>query len=87
MRAVANSVHNLRRLAWTQEEMADGGSDRLVDALVAWGDLDAVRSRVGAHLAVGADHVCVQVLEGDGAGSTLEQLGPIASLLGEDLRG
>jgi hypothetical protein len=39
-----------------------GGSDRLAEALVAWGDEAAILSRVGEHLAAGADHVCVQVL-------------------------
>jgi 2-methylisocitrate lyase-like PEP mutase family enzyme len=42
--------------------VAGGGSDRLVDALVAWGNVDAVADRVKAHLDAGADHVCVQAL-------------------------
>ena len=43
----------------------DGGSDRLVDAIVAWGDVDAVSDRVQAHLDAGADHVCVQAVGDD----------------------
>ena len=47
------------------EEQAEGGSDRLVDAVVAWGRPEAIAERVGAHLDAGADHVCVQVLDPD----------------------
>jgi len=42
--------------------MAGGGSDRLIDALVAWGDEQAIRRRIDAHWQAGADHVCVQAL-------------------------
>jgi len=47
------------------EEQAEGGSDRLVDAVVAWGGPAAINERVRAHLDAGADHVCVQVLDPD----------------------
>lgn len=57
-----NYVDNLRALGWDDADLADGGSDRLVDAIVAWGDADAIRARVGAHHAAGADHVCIQAL-------------------------
>jgi probable F420-dependent oxidoreductase len=60
-----NYVNNLTRLGFTDADVADGGSDRLVDAIVAWGDIDAVVARVGAHHAAGADHVCIQVLPAD----------------------
>jgi len=56
-----NYANNLLRLGYTQEEL-DEGSDRVVDAIVAWGDVDAIRERVRAHHDAGADHVCVQVL-------------------------
>ncbi|MDQ7802489.1 TIGR03620 family F420-dependent LLM class oxidoreductase [Amycolatopsis sp. A133] len=52
---------NLRRLGFTDADLADGGSDRLVDAIVATGE-QAVADRIQAHLDAGADHVCVQVL-------------------------
>jgi len=52
---------NLRRLGFTDEDLADGGSARLVDALVATGE-QAAADRIRAHLDAGADHVCVQVL-------------------------
>jgi probable F420-dependent oxidoreductase len=57
-----NYTNNLRRLGYTDEDFADGGSDRLVDAIVAWGDEQAIADRVKAHHDAGADHVCVQVL-------------------------
>jgi probable F420-dependent oxidoreductase len=60
--ALDNYVNNLRRLGWSEADLAAPGSDRLVDAVVAWGDVDAVRARVQEHHAAGADHVCLQVL-------------------------
>jgi len=55
---------NLRRLGFTDDDWADpkAASDRLVDAIVAWGDLDTIARRVGEHHDAGADHVCIQVL-------------------------
>jgi probable F420-dependent oxidoreductase len=63
-----NYTNNLARLGFTDADFADGGSDRLVDTIVAWGDLDAIVARVQAHLSAGADHVCVQVLIDDRRG-------------------
>jgi probable F420-dependent oxidoreductase len=63
-----NYTNNLRRLGYGDDDLANGGSDRLVDAIVAWGSLDDVVARVRAHLAAGADHVCLQVLPSDPAG-------------------
>jgi probable F420-dependent oxidoreductase len=60
-----NYTNNLRRLGWGDDDLADGGSDALVDALVAIGDAEAVAARVAAHNEAGADHVCVQVLDND----------------------
>src|SRR3954469_9275434 len=57
-----NYTNNLRRLGFGDDDLDGGGSDRLVDALVAWGDLDAVVVRVRAQHDAGADHVCIQVL-------------------------
>jgi probable F420-dependent oxidoreductase len=59
---LANYTGNLRRFGFDDADFADGGSDRLVDAIVAWGDEQAILSRVRAHLDAGADHVAVQVL-------------------------
>ncbi|MGZ6869496.1 MAG: LLM class F420-dependent oxidoreductase [Frankiaceae bacterium] len=61
---LANYRANLRRLGFTDDDMADGGSDALVDALVSQGDAPSVAARVREHLDVGADHVCVQLLAG-----------------------
>lgn len=58
-----NYARNLGTLGFGPEDLAAGGSDRLVDAIVAWGDVDAIARRVGQHLAAGADHVCLQVLD------------------------
>jgi probable F420-dependent oxidoreductase len=57
-----NYVRNLRALGFGSDDVANGGSDRLVDAIVAWGDIDAIATRVKAHQDAGADHVCLQVL-------------------------
>ncbi|MDX6281094.1 MAG: hypothetical protein QOH03_2165 [Kribbellaceae bacterium] len=54
--------NNLRRLGYTDSDLVPGGSDRLIDALVAWGDDDAISRRLQEHLDAGADHVAVQVL-------------------------
>ena len=61
-----NYANNLRRLGFGDEDFSDGGSDRLVDALVAWGDEETIAGRVREHRDAGADHVCVQVLSEDG---------------------
>lgn len=57
-----NYTNNLKRFGFTDDDLADGGSDRLVDAIVVWGDEAAVADRVKAHHDAGADHVCVQVI-------------------------
>lgn len=57
-----NYSNNLRRLGYGDEDLDNGGSDRLVDAIVAWGDLDQIVERVRAHREAGADSVCVQVI-------------------------
>ncbi len=60
-----NYTNNLKRVGWTDADIADGGTDALVDAIVAWGSLDQIVARVKAHHDAGADHVCVQVLPSD----------------------
>jgi probable F420-dependent oxidoreductase len=54
--------NNLRRLGYPDDDLVPGGSDRLIDALIAWGDEDAIARRLREHLAAGADHVAVHVL-------------------------
>jgi probable F420-dependent oxidoreductase len=76
-----NYVNNLRRLGWSDDDLGDGGSDALVDALVAWGDVDAVTARVAAHQEAGADHVCIQVLDPDVTALPLDQWRVLAGAL------
>jgi probable F420-dependent oxidoreductase len=66
-----NYVRAWERAGFGPEERADGGSDRMVDAVVAWGSPEAIAERVRAHLDAGADHVCLQVLESDPNGLPL----------------
>jgi probable F420-dependent oxidoreductase len=60
--ALPNYSNNLRSLGFNEDDVAGGGSDRLLDAVVAWGDPDDVARLVRQHFDAGADHVCVQVL-------------------------
>jgi probable F420-dependent oxidoreductase len=57
-----NYTENLRTLGYGDEDIEGGGSDRLIDAVIGWGDTDAVASRIHEHLDAGADHVCIQVV-------------------------
>jgi probable F420-dependent oxidoreductase len=59
--ALPNYVNNLRRLGWGDDDLGGTGSDRLIDAVIAWGDVDTIVGRVRAHLDGGADQVCLQV--------------------------
>jgi len=76
-----NYVNNLRRLGWTDRDLADGGSDKLVDAIVAWGGPNAIKERVAEHTKCGADHVCLQVLRMEPASSPRADLERIAKAL------
>ena len=76
-----NYTNNLERLGWTDADLADGGTDALVDAIVAWGTLDQIVDRVRAHHAAGADHVCVQVLPADPRGLPIAEWRELASAL------
>jgi probable F420-dependent oxidoreductase len=64
---LVNYRSNLLRLGWSEADLDGGGSDALVDALVAHGDAKTVAERLTAHLDAGADHVCAQVLTADDA--------------------
>ena len=63
--SLTNYLSNLRRLGWTDADLADGGSDALIDALAVHGDATAIARGVTAHLEAGADHVAVQALNPD----------------------
>jgi probable F420-dependent oxidoreductase len=75
-----NYANNWRRLGYGDDVTA-GGSDRLIDAGIAWGSVDAVASRVRGHLDAGADHVCIQVISEDDTDVCLPQLRELAPAL------
>jgi probable F420-dependent oxidoreductase len=75
-----NYLRNLRDYGFSDADFQDGGSDALVDGLIAWGDERALRERIDAHYHAGADHVCIQPLRPDGEPgpdlAVLERLAP-----------
>ena len=73
---------NLLRMGFTEGDVAGGGSDRLVDAIVAWGDPETVALRIRDHHAAGADHVCVQVITDDARTAPMAQWRELADALG-----
>jgi probable F420-dependent oxidoreductase len=76
-----NYANNLKRLGFEDSDFADGGSDRVVDAVVAWGTMDAALGRVQDHLDAGADHVCIQVLDADVSHLPRREWGELADAL------
>jgi probable F420-dependent oxidoreductase len=79
--SLPNYASNLNRLGFDDDEIKNGGSDRLVDAIIAWGEVDAIVERVDEQLAAGASSVCVQVLNGDSPEFPLRQYRNLASAL------
>jgi probable F420-dependent oxidoreductase len=57
-----NYANNLRRFGYGDADIDGGGSDRLIEAVIPWGDAETIAGRVHDHLSAGADHVCVQVV-------------------------
>lgn len=78
---LSNYVNNWKRLGFTEEDLVRPGSDRFIDAVVAYGSPDQIAARLTEHLSAGADHVAIQVLGGgDELMSTLEELaGPLGT--------
>jgi probable F420-dependent oxidoreductase len=76
-----NYARNLKRVGWTDADVAGQGSDALIDAVIAWGDVDRVAVRIRQHLDAGADHVCVQVVSDDELDPCLPQLRELAPAL------
>ena len=76
-----NYANNWRRQGFTDDDIAGGGSDRLVDALVVWGDEATIAARIEEHRAAGADHVCIQVLTADPREFPAEQWRALAPAL------
>lgn len=75
-----NYYNNLARLGFDESDWTNGGSDRLVDAIVAWGSDEYVADRIREHHAAGADHVCVQILT-DGTPVSTDQFRRLAAML------
>jgi probable F420-dependent oxidoreductase len=76
-----NYTNNLLRFGYTDADFADGGSDRLVDALVAWGSPEVIAARVRDHQAAGADHVCINVIPADASKFPIDEWRAIADAL------
>src|SRR3546814_12040315 len=55
-----NYYNNWVRLGFSESELANGGNERFLDAMVAWGTEAPIRERIDAHFAAGAPHVCIQ---------------------------
>jgi probable F420-dependent oxidoreductase len=68
-----NYANNWRRLGFTDDDLAGGGSNRFVDANVAWGDEGAIRARIQLFWDAGADHVCVQSIHPSGSRTTIDE--------------
>jgi probable F420-dependent oxidoreductase len=83
---LANYRGNLARLGFGDHDLTGGGSDRLVDALVAWGPVERVVHRLHEHLDAGADHVAIQVLTADPSRVPLEEWTELAAALRLDPR-
>jgi probable F420-dependent oxidoreductase len=69
-----NYVNNWRRLGFGDDDLNGGGSDRFIDANVAWGSAEAIRRRIQEHWDAGADHVCIQTINPDGSRRPDERL-------------
>lgn len=63
---LTNYLNSWRRMGFAEEDLVDGGSDRFLDAMIAWGDEGDIRRRIQAHFDAGASHVCIQALRADG---------------------
>jgi probable F420-dependent oxidoreductase len=75
------NIAKFRRLGYTEADFADGGSDRLVDDLVFWGDPDTIAAKLQGHRDAGADHVAVQVIGVPAGASSMPQWRALADLL------
>jgi probable F420-dependent oxidoreductase len=76
-----NYTNNFLRHGFDEDDLKDGGSKKLIDAIIAWGDLNAIRTRIDEHHAAGADHVCIQVLTADPKGLPLREWRELAPAL------
>src|SRR5262249_38892911 len=74
-----NYTNNFLRLGFTETDFANGGSDTLIDFVIAWGDFKTVFTRIYEHLPGRADHVCIQVVTEDQNEFPLHEYREIAS--------
>jgi probable F420-dependent oxidoreductase len=79
--ALPNYADNLRRLGWSDDDVAGEGSDRLIDAVICWGDAAAIAERARQHLDAGADHVCIQLRGSSSRDLCLDGFRTLATLL------
>ncbi|MDP8905702.1 MAG: TIGR03620 family F420-dependent LLM class oxidoreductase [Chloroflexota bacterium] len=79
--ALPNYANNLRRLGWSDDDIANQGSDRLVEAVIAIGDVDHIVRRVRDHLDAGADHVCIQLRAEQSSDPAIEGYRELAAAL------
>jgi alkanesulfonate monooxygenase SsuD/methylene tetrahydromethanopterin reductase-like flavin-dependent oxidoreductase (luciferase family) len=79
---LSNYVNNWRRLGFTDSDLRKPGSDKLIDAVVAYGTPEAIAARLNEHLEAGADHVAIQVLGGWPEDKLVTALGELAGALG-----
>ncbi|HEX2285915.1 MAG TPA: LLM class F420-dependent oxidoreductase, partial [Mycobacterium sp.] len=78
--ALPNYANNLLRSGFTEDDLSSI-SDRLFDAIIAWGDEDTILRRINEHKQAGADHVCIQVLTADPREFPREQWRRLAAAL------
>ncbi len=76
-----NYTNNWLRLGFTEDDCKGEGSDRLIDAIVAWGDMEAIRARIDQHFHAGADHVCIQALAADARALPINEWRQLANAL------
>jgi probable F420-dependent oxidoreductase len=83
--ALPNYANNLLRLGWSEQDVASDGSERLIDAVIAIGDVEAIVRRVHEHLDAGADHVCVQFREERSTDPALQAYRELSTALGAEM--
>jgi probable F420-dependent oxidoreductase len=78
---LSNYVNNWLRLGFTEDDVRKPGSNKLIDAVVAYGPPEAIAQRLNEHLDAGADHVAIQVLGGSQQDQLVAVLGELAGPL------
>ena len=76
-----NYTNNFLRLGFQESDISGGGSDKLIDAVVAWGDLKTTLNRIREHHSAGADHVCIQVLTDESKTFPMREYRELASAI------